>query len=139
MPFSFLPATLSACFSHIVGVLDRRSAPRLFLLLCGALFARGRRTVTSWFRPAGITTAFRRAYNTYGEDPLLTSQMGAAVITGIQSQHVMAVAKHFIGFDGLASDVFIDQQALHEIYLPPFEAAVKAGVAAAARLWSCPA
>jgi hypothetical protein len=63
MPFSFLPATLSAWFSHIVGVLDRRSAPRLFLLLCGALFARGRRTVTSWFRPAGITTDFRHAYN----------------------------------------------------------------------------
>jgi beta-glucosidase len=73
---------------------------------------------------------FRRAYNTYGEDPLLTSQIGAAVITGIQSQHVMAVAKHFIGFDGLATDVYINPQALHEVYLPPFEAAVKAGVAA---------
>ena len=73
---------------------------------------------------------FRRAYNTYGEDPLLTSQMSAAVITGLQSQGVMAVAKHFIGFDGLASNVFIGQQALHEVYLPPFEAAVNAGVAA---------
>jgi beta-glucosidase len=40
--------------------------------------------------------AFRRAYNTFGEDPLLTSRMGAAVIQGIQSQHVMAMAKHFI-------------------------------------------
>ena len=44
-----------------------RSGPALrrhfFLLLCGALFARGRRTVTSWFRAAGITTAFRPAYN----------------------------------------------------------------------------
>jgi hypothetical protein len=63
MPFSQLPALLSAWFSHIVGLLDRRSAPRLFLLLCGALFARGRRTVTSWFRAAGITTDFRPAYN----------------------------------------------------------------------------
>jgi len=63
MPFSQLPALLSAWFSQIVGLLDRRSAPRLFLLLCGALFARGRRTVTSWFRAAGITTDFRPAYN----------------------------------------------------------------------------
>ena len=63
MPFSQLPALLSAWFAHIVGLLDRRSAPRLFLLLCGALFARGRRTVTSWFRAAGITTDFRPAYN----------------------------------------------------------------------------
>ena len=39
---------------------------------------------------------FKRAYNTFGEDPLLTSRMGAAEIQGIQSQHVMSVAKHFI-------------------------------------------
>ena len=57
---------MSAWFSLIVGVLDRRSAPRLWLLLCGALLARGRRTVTSWFRPAGITTDFRRAYSALG-------------------------------------------------------------------------
>ena len=74
--------------------------------------------------------AFRRAYNTFGEDPLLTARIGAAEIRGIQSQHVMAVAKHFVGYDSTASDVWIDEQALHELYLPPFEAAVQAGVAA---------
>ena len=63
MPFSHLPAALSACFCHIVGLLDRRSAQRLLRLLRGALFARGRRTVTSWFRAAGITTDFRPAYH----------------------------------------------------------------------------
>src|SRR5262249_3704254 len=47
----------------LCGPLARRSAPRLLRLLLGALFARGRRTVTSWFRPAGITTDFRRAYS----------------------------------------------------------------------------
>jgi beta-glucosidase len=73
---------------------------------------------------------FKRAYNTFGEDPLLTSQIGVAEIQGIQSQHVMAVAKHFIGFDTAATDVWIGEQALHEVYLPPFEAAVDAGVAA---------
>ena len=62
MPFSHLPAALSAWFSQLVGVLDRRSAPRLSLLLLGALFARGRRTVTSWFRAAGVADAFRPAY-----------------------------------------------------------------------------
>jgi hypothetical protein len=62
MPFSHLPACLSAWFSQFVDVLDCRSAPRFLLLLCGALFARSRRTVTSWFRAAGITDAFRPAY-----------------------------------------------------------------------------
>jgi hypothetical protein len=62
MPFSQLPALLSALLAPIAAALERRSAPRLLRLLCGALFARGRRTVTSWFRAAGITTDFRRAY-----------------------------------------------------------------------------
>jgi beta-glucosidase len=73
--------------------------------------------------------AMRRLYNTYGEDPLLTGAMGAATIRGIQSQGVMAVAKHFIAFDTSATDVYVDQQSLHEIYAAPFEAAVQAGVA----------
>jgi beta-glucosidase len=74
--------------------------------------------------------SFRRAYNTFGEDPLLTARMGAAVITGIQSQHVMAMAKHFVGYDTAATDIWVDEQTLHEVYLAPFEAAVRAGAAA---------
>jgi hypothetical protein len=63
MPLSHLPALVSACFCRVTAALDRRSAPRLLLLLTGALFARGRRTVTSWFRAAGIALDFRRAYS----------------------------------------------------------------------------
>ncbi len=73
---------------------------------------------------------FKRAYNTFGEDALLTSRMGAAEIEGIQSQGVMAMAKHFVGYDTAATNVFIDEQTLHEVYLAPFEAAVESGVAA---------
>jgi DDE superfamily endonuclease len=63
MPLSQLPALVSAWFANLSAALDRRSAPRLFRLLVGALFARGRRTVTSWFRAAGITDDFRHAYS----------------------------------------------------------------------------
>lgn len=63
MPFSHLPTTLSAWLTLLTGALDRRSAPRLLRLLLGALLAKGRRTVTSWFRAAGITSDFRRAYS----------------------------------------------------------------------------
>src|SRR6185437_5940828 len=71
---------------------------------------------------------FRRGYNTFGEDPYLTSVMGAAEIKGIQSQHVMAQVKHYVGYDSDATNIFIDDQTLHEIYVAPFDAAVKAGV-----------
>lgn len=62
MPLSQLPTLLSAWLTDLSAALDRRSAPQLFRLFVGALFAKGRRTVTSWFRPAGIGTDFRRAY-----------------------------------------------------------------------------
>ncbi len=70
---------------------------------------------------------FARGYNTFGEDPLLTGQIGAAEIEGIQSQGIMAQAKHYVGYDG-GTDVVIPAQALHEIYVAPFADAVRAGV-----------
>lgn len=69
-----------------------------------------------------------RAYNLFGEDPLLVGAIGAAQIQGIQSQGVMAEAKHYIAYNG-GNDVIVGQQALHEIYAAPFADAVKAGVA----------
>lgn len=71
---------------------------------------------------------FGRGYNTFGEDPYLTSVMGVAEIKGIQSQHVMAQIKHYVGYDSDNENTFIDDQTLHEVYVAPFDAAVKAGV-----------
>ncbi len=68
---------------------------------------------------------FERAFNTFGEDPYLTSEMGVAEIKGIQSQHVMAQVKHFVGYDSQSLSTWIDDQTLHEVYEAPFEAAVK--------------
>ena len=71
---------------------------------------------------------FRRNHTTLGEDPLLTAQLAAAEIRGIQSEGVMAQVKHLAGYNG-SQNVTIDERTLHEIYLPAFEAAVLAGVA----------
>jgi hypothetical protein len=51
-------------FSILAGILDRRSAPRLAKLFLGAILARGRRTVTSWIRAAGLSHEFRPCYTT---------------------------------------------------------------------------
>jgi beta-glucosidase len=69
-----------------------------------------------------------RAFNTFGEDPLLTGQTGAGEIAGIQSQGTMAMVKHYIAYDG-GSNVVVDEQTLHQIYLEPFQDAIDAGVA----------
>ena len=56
-----LPA-LCQWFARLASALDRRSAPRLGLLFLGAVLARGRRTVTSWIRAAGLSNQFRPCY-----------------------------------------------------------------------------
>lgn len=81
---------------------------------------------------------YGRVEESYGEDPYLVSRMGVAFIEGLQGtgdeqfdeNHVMATAKHFIGYpenrrgiNGGFSDM--SERRLREVYLPPFEAAVK--------------
>jgi hypothetical protein len=83
MPFSHLPALVSSWFALLTTALDRRSAPRLFLLFGGALFARGRRTVTSWFRAAGITDDFRRASNALWAAGRRARDLGFRLLRGV--------------------------------------------------------
>jgi hypothetical protein len=68
MPLSQLPALLATAFADVAHWLQKRSAARLPLILTGILFARGRRTVTSWFRAAGITDDFRNALEQTNKD-----------------------------------------------------------------------
>ena len=71
---------------------------------------------------------FERAYNTLGEDPVLTGTLAAHFVTAAQAQGVMAQAKHMVVYEG-SDDAIVDGQALREIYLAPFKAVVDAGVA----------
>jgi hypothetical protein len=64
MALSHLPASVANAFTRLAHWLDRRTAARLPLLLLGILFASNRRTVTSWFRAAGIAAEFRQSYVT---------------------------------------------------------------------------
>jgi SRSO17 transposase len=63
MSFSELPPLLSAALLACALLLDRRSQAQLQALLLGALFARGRRTVSSWLRAAWVGEDFRRHYH----------------------------------------------------------------------------
>jgi len=72
--------------------------------------------------------AFARSYNTFGEDPYLTGEIGAAEVIGIQHEGVMAQAKHYVGYDTDGTDVSVDEQTLHEVYAAPFAAVARVGV-----------
>src|SRR5215216_2244728 len=64
-------------FSRLASALDPRSAPRLALLFFGAVLARGRRTVTSWIRAAGLSAQFRPCYTTVSAVGKRTDLMAA--------------------------------------------------------------
>src|SRR5437763_12810248 len=57
-----LPQELSSWVLLLASALDARQHERFAAVLTGALFARGRRTVTSWLRAAGITEGFQPCY-----------------------------------------------------------------------------
>jgi beta-glucosidase len=70
-----------------------------------------------------------RNFECYSEDPILTAELAVGYITGLQSQGIGATIKHFAGNESeiqrttMSSDV--DERSLREVYLVPFEAAVK--------------
>jgi len=87
----------------------------------------------------GRNKFWSRFYETYGEDPWLASRMGEAYIKGLQEYEgvkpykMVACAKHFFGYSDPKwnydrAPVEIAPQTLYEFFLPPFKAAVQAGV-----------
>ncbi|HEY6739205.1 MAG TPA: glycoside hydrolase family 3 N-terminal domain-containing protein, partial [Actinopolymorphaceae bacterium] len=74
-----------------------------------------------------------RHFECYSEDPLLTARIGTAYVRGLQSGGVGACVKHFVANDSeterLTYDARIDERALRELYLAPFEAIVRDGEA----------
>jgi beta-glucosidase len=76
-----------------------------------------------------------------GEDPLVASRYAEAKVRGFQGtdlsarESMAATAKHYVAYGAATAgrdygSADISERQLHEVYLPPFEAAVKAGVAA---------
>lgn len=81
-----------------------------------------------------------RMWETFGEDVLLSSEMGKATLAGYQGeslQHphqVAACLKHFLGYGAPISGkdrtpAWIPERQLREIFLPPFAEAIAAGAA----------
>ena len=88
----------------------------------------------------GRDTRWGRIDETFGEDPYLAGELGAAIIRGYQGdniadgEHILACAKHYIGYgDAIGGRDSVDTEMtfrkLKETFLPPFARAIEAGVA----------
>ncbi|KAL3496359.1 glycoside hydrolase superfamily [Aspergillus germanicus] len=76
--------------------------------------------------------AWGRCQEVYGEDPIILGQFGLALTQGVQ-RHIMACVKHF-ALNSMENarfqvDVEVDEDVLHEVYLPHFRQVIEGGVA----------
>ncbi|TGE21324.1 beta-glucosidase [Hymenobacter aquaticus] len=87
----------------------------------------------------GVNTYWPRVYETYGEDPLVASVMGAAFVREMQENKeiapykVAACGKHFLGYSDPRNgwdrtNAQISDQRLQEFFRPSFQAAMDAGL-----------
>lgn len=114
----------------------------------------GQATAAKEARAVGINWAFApmldiardprwgRMVEGAGEDPYLGSAMAAAQVRGFQGDyigapdHVLACMKHFAGYGAAEGGrdydgSYVSDAQMENVYLPPFHAAVKAGVGSA--------
>ncbi len=70
-----------------------------------------------------------RNFEAFSEDPLLSARLAVAYITGVQREGVAATVKHFVGneteHERNTTSSEIDERTLRELYLLPFEYAVR--------------
>ncbi|KAF4806552.1 Beta-glucosidase B [Colletotrichum siamense] len=125
-------STKAACFPaacSIAATFDRRLARAVGAALAQESRAKGARcllapTVCIHRHPLG-----GRNFESYSEDPFLAGKLAAEMITGCQGLGVSATIKHFVANEQETArttvDETISERALREIYLRPFEIAVK--------------
>lgn len=72
-----------------------------------------------------------RGFESFSEDPWLSGILAGAIIKGVQEGGTAAVVKHFVANDQetekTSVDTIIGERALREIYLLPFQLAIKIG------------
>jgi beta-glucosidase len=126
-------------FPHNLGMaatFDTALARRAGQVTAGEAYASG----IPWnFAPVvdmGRQPLWPRMYETFGEDPYLTTVMGRANLAGMQAEgHVAATLKHYLGYGNPRSGrdrtpAYMTVREVREIHLPPFAAAVRAGARA---------
>lgn len=126
------PSLLLPSASALGSLWDGQLAFQLGELLAAEALRKGVHAVLAPTLNLHRTPLGGRHFECLAEDPELAARTGADLIRGIQAHGVAATAKHYVANDSeterLTMDVRVDERTLREVYLAPFEAAVRAGV-----------
>ncbi len=127
----------ATCFPQIIGLASTWSpdlAERMAAVVRTQMRAGGAHQGLSPVIDVARDPRWGRVEETFGEDPYLVTRMGVSFVKGLQTEDwrdgVIATAKHFVGY-GISeggmnwAPAHIPARELHEVYLLPFEAAVK--------------
>src|SRR4051812_6090641 len=86
-------------FSWLASALAPRSAPRLALLLLGAVLARGRRTVTTWIRAAKLSDQFRPCYTAVAAAGKRADRIARRLLTEVVEPLVVGAGRLVLAVD----------------------------------------
>ena len=119
------------CGSALGATFDVRLLEELGVALGHQTRSKGARVLLAPTVNLPRSPLFGRSFECYSEDPLLSGKLAASFIRGAQSQGIATTVKHFVGneaeFERMTIDSVIDQRTLREVYLLPFELAVREG------------
>jgi len=108
---------------------DPQAVERVAVLIGRQMRAVGMRQALAPVLDVARDARWGRVHETYGEDPYLVSALGVAYVRGLQSQDVIATAKHFLGYavtegcQNMAATA-VGARELYEVHARPFEAAI---------------
>lgn len=124
-------STCIPCGSALGASWDPQLAEQLGALLGKEALDRGCRVLLAPTVNLHRNVLAGRNFECYSEDPLLSGRLAAGYVRGVQGAGVIATVKHFVANDseferGTINSV-VDERSLRELYLLPFELAVRDG------------
>ena len=124
------PASVNVpCGTALAATWDPELVERIGQLLGRETRAKGARVLLAPTVNLHRTPVGGRNFECQSEDPFLSARITVGYVKGVQSEGVAACVKHFVGndteFERMTIDSQIDERTLRELYLQPFEAAVR--------------
>jgi beta-glucosidase len=123
------PSNSFPCGTALGATWDVDLVRQVGVALAGELASKGAHLILAPTVNLHRTPLAGRNFECYSEDPFLTARLAVAYIEGVQSEGVGATVKHFVAndseFERMSISSEVPERALRELYLLPFEAAVR--------------